>query len=151
MKINIKTTNTPLDIETYFFPLIQYRAIPDGVPEKMGQPTVAVIDPELIRIGEDGKKWQVGLRVSTAKAKRGEKQPYDFDIVAVGVFTWNGEDKDEGEIQKIVGVSGSSILYSAIRELLSVISGRGPWDACLLPTRYFKPVVEEEDKKEVQD
>jgi hypothetical protein len=61
--------------------------------------------------------------------------PCSFKVVMLGQFQVDPSFK--GDHNKLVMITGASILYSAIRDYLLTISLRGPWPGVLLPAVAF--------------
>lgn len=81
---------------------------------------------------DDITKWKVQLTLTLA----GQNAPYTGEITAVGEYTVRGEQSEEASLN-LVHVNGPAILYSAIREMVVNITGRGPHPAVLLPSITF--------------
>lgn len=63
------------------------------------------------------------------------KVPYDFRVVLVGYFKLHGSQTTDMEnVEKAIKINMTSILYSAARELIAVVTGRGPFPAMILPS-----------------
>lgn len=82
--------------------------------------------------------WQVNLKVHLLD-NMGKNFPYLFSIKLVGFFRV-GEFKDK---PNLVGINGTSILFSSAREILLSLTGRGQHPAINLPTVRFKYVAEQ--------
>jgi preprotein translocase subunit SecB len=77
----------------------------------------------------------VKLQVSTVPA--GELPiPYRVALEVIGFFSVL-PDMPEAEVTNLVYMNGSALLYSAAREYLLLLTGRGPWPALQLPTTNF--------------
>ena len=62
--------------------------------------------------------------------------PYVLDIAIVGLFTCSaGPEK----AAKYVELNGPAVLYGSIREMVMLITSRGPFGALVLPTVHFVP------------
>lgn len=64
------------------------------------------------------------------------KFPYDFRVVLVGHFRLNANPPAE-EMERAMDAlrtTAASVLYSAARELIASVTGRGPFPAAILPT-----------------
>ena len=68
--------------------------------------------------------------------------PYAIHLVVVGLFTI---DKKFPDHEKLLRVTGASMLYSAAREFIITVTSRGPWSEVIIPTVSFLP--EEKAKK----
>ncbi len=101
---------------------------------------------------DDPTKFQIVVGIDDLKAKKGEL-PYRIALEVVGQFLVDKDYKPEykpADIRKIVQINGGSMLYSAARELVLTITGRGPWPALQLPTinlnRTVKKTMSEVEK-----
>lgn len=85
------------------------------------------------------ERWQVrlALRISPDKQHPG---PYRIELDMVGFFRL-ATDVDKDEAARLLGVTGASILYSAAREHLLMVTGRGPWGPMQLPTTCLEPLA----------
>lgn len=76
----------------------------------------------------------------TVEQKKTKNEPYEYKIVLVGFFKINesyaAKNKDK-KIEEFVRVNGPSLLYSAAREMLAMLTGRGSEGSILLPTVTF--------------
>lgn len=86
-------------------------------------------------IGDDKRKWQVLVRVNLV-ANENSKPHYLGTVECVGIFSVAPDVKDEN-IERLVMVNGTGLLYGSIRELILTITSRGPWPAINLVTQVF--------------
>lgn len=125
--------DTPLQLDSYFFPHIQVTADPQFVPSKNESA------PDLrIKVGverEDKKNlYQVAVEIISQPESDEVRQPYTLHLVGIGLFT---VDPKWPEPEKLLGITGASMIYSAAREFLITITSRGPWGQLMLPTTSF--------------
>lgn len=133
---------SPLQLERHFFTKVKVDANPAG---KVGAANVLNCEVELAIAEGDPKRFQVILRLKLL-SPAGMEACYTGEIHAVGLFRVVDE-WPEAERSKLVEVNGAALLYGAIRELLLVITTRGPWPPILLNSVTFippkpKPVAE---------
>lgn len=83
-------------------------------------------------------KWRVALRLRY-NSRPDENVPYDFSIAIVGLFEVL-EKWPTAKAKSLVCINAPAMLYSAAREIIAMISGRGPWGTMLLPSMNFMPV-----------
>lgn len=89
--------------------------------------------------------WQVPLNLKY-KPQPGENVPYGFTIIIVGFFEIrSGWTKSRRE--SLIRINAPAVLYGAARELIAILSGRGPWDPILLPSVNFLPKLRRTKKK----
>jgi preprotein translocase subunit SecB len=133
--------NSPLQLEQYFFERMHCVA----------EPTIALEDVrawheadnsrfelrvELATNPESNNHWQVTLDFSTSE-NYPEPSPYELRFTAVGFFVID-EDFKHDDLERLIRVNGSSVLYSAMREFVALFTSRAPWGAVSLPTVNFR-------------
>jgi preprotein translocase subunit SecB len=73
--------------------------------------------------------------------------PYSFDTQIVGIFEVL-PDWPRNRVDELVQINGPAMLYSAAREILAQVTGRGPWGTITLPSVNFIPL---NNKKNAED
>lgn len=68
--------------------------------------------------------------------------PYVLDIAIMGLFTCSSRTEKAAEY---VEFNGPAVLYGSIREMVTLITSRGPFGALVLPTVHFAPDEAEEE------
>jgi preprotein translocase subunit SecB len=126
----------PLQLETYYFTKVAVSADPCYEPQE-GVPPAMTIDTNvgLGQHNDDLNRWMVTLGVH-AKSPDEKPIPYKVDLEAVGFFRVDSKVENE-KASLLVQANGAAILYSAAREYLLTITGRGPWPPITLPTTNF--------------
>jgi preprotein translocase subunit SecB len=94
-----------------------------------------------VRVGlaqnpEEPHQYQIRLIVSD-NAEANADRPYRLDFAAVGFFEID-QDFEHNDIERLVRINGSSVLYSALRELVLIITSRSAWGPITLPTINFR-------------
>lgn len=79
--------------------------------------------------------WKVGLDVVFGKPTDGVS-PYFGSVQVEGVFEINPTYPAE-KMQELLAITGASILYGSVREMIASISARGPRGVFLLPSVSF--------------
>ena len=132
-----------LQLEEYFYPHIMVKADPEfkGKQEFSGK---LALKTKLTPISREERRWEVSLRITTVP--QDHPTPYKFELETVGNFKVS-PDFPEEEIESLVRIAGSSTLYSAAREFLLIITGRGPFGVVSLPSITFQ----EKRKKTKED
>jgi preprotein translocase subunit SecB len=106
-----------------------------------------------VRLGknkEDSRRRFCELKVKLKESSL-ETAPFVFKIVMVGFFKLS-EDCSEKETEILMTNTAPSVLYSAAREYLLIITGRSRYLPVLLPTVTFFPkrrVTKEEIKERI--
>ena len=102
--------------------------------------------PEM-KMREDKRKW-AGLLKVWIKPPQGQKHSYGINVEMVGLFsvdaTW-----PEDQIEKLVYINGSGLLYSAIREMVCNVTARSPWGMLMLPTVSFNQLYNDKAAEKV--
>ena len=151
-------TLSPLQLHRYYAEEIFCKANPDFDKDK----EVKIKDFQvLFEAGEDKNPLlrRIRLTIEQNLSKDGN-EPFAFKIVMVGLFEVMKEffeSQGTEKTEQLVNVNGPALLYSAARELLALVSGRGPYvDGnmnVLLPSITFlnfklmKPVKEPKQTK----
>lgn len=103
-----------------------------------GDPDATIVpecDPEFLQNKANPRLWQVKLNVTFA-GKPGTRALHEGEIEFVGLFTVTDE-VPEDKMARFVAVTCPSILYSSAREVVALLTGRGPYKAYLLPAVSF--------------
>lgn len=119
---------SPLRIHQYFVEEISCRANPGfkkntDINSKSFQVCFETGDEK------DPRKQRIRLTISQEITEDGN-EPFAFKVVLVGFFEVVKEFFDSQgaeKTQQLINVNGPALLYSAGRELLAMISGRGPY------------------------
>ena len=126
-----------LQLEKYFYPRVSVKADPEFKPEKKSVSGKLDMKTEVTLLSAEGRKWQVLLKIKTVPNPEGSFIPYQFELEVTGNFSVS-PDFPEGEMKEFVRVAGSSMLYSAAREFLLIITSRGPFGGLSLPPISFQ-------------
>ena len=84
---------------------------------------------------ENDRKWMVTLALDLVPASQ-KKPTYVISIEYAGFFTIE-KSVPADKVENLVTVNGPSMLYSAARELISLLTARGPWPEVTLMTVTF--------------
>lgn len=129
----------PLQLERYFFTRTVANANPGFDPVEAGNAGDAERDVDvqvqLFRNDTDPHQYQLTLSVVPV-AVGDTRPPYELEVEAVGFFSVN-PNFEHPDMDRLVQVNGASLLYSAAREYVMTVTGRGPWGPFLLPTVNF--------------
>jgi preprotein translocase subunit SecB len=135
-------THIPLRLDRYFFPRISVEArrecslpAPDSSDDGLNALEVDV-NIDLFKHDTEPYRYQVRLAVEGLTVPDSEP-PYDLQLEVVGFFTVDAEAGEQPNIERLVQNNGASLLYSAAREYVLTVTGRGPWGAIMLPTLNF--------------
>lgn len=123
----------PLRLEQSFFSRILVESSPSPVDDAEPEVETSV---RIARSPDDETIWMVNLQLGCDK--EGDcLAPYRIDVQVHGIFTVDHPREDEAATAQMVGTNGASILYSAAREYLLLVTSRGPWGPFHLPTVSF--------------
>ena len=125
--------NSPLEISSYFFPLVSVTADPHYNPDK------AQTEPEYkirssVEHDEKNGLYQVAVEITLEPESEDKRLPYSIKMIGIGLFR---VATDWPEPEKLLAINGASIIYSAAREFLITITSRGPWGQIFLPAHSF--------------
>jgi len=121
-------TLSPLQLHRYFAEEIFCKANPDFDKDK----EVKIKDFQVFFETSEDKNpllRRIRLTVEQNLSKDGN-EPFAFKIVMVGFFEVMKEffeSQGTEKTEQLVNVNGPALLYSAARELLALVSGRGPY------------------------
>lgn len=134
-------TSSPLRLEHYFYPRVEVRANPEYsklVKEGLKNSPESGIETKVstLKAEEDPNFYQVQLTIRSS-LKANSELPYKILLHAIGFFhvDQNFENKN---IDHLVEINGASVLYSAAREYLMMVTSRGAWESFKLPTVNFR-------------
>jgi preprotein translocase subunit SecB len=122
----------PLSLDVSYPTLIHVVSDPEGSCEAGCDVSC---DLRVAQNATQKRRWRVELCVKfTAK---GVKEPaYKGEVTYVGIFTV-ADDCPEQRMYRLIGVDAPSILYSSVRELAALLTGRSSAKTVLLPTVSF--------------
>jgi preprotein translocase subunit SecB len=136
---------TALLLERHFFTRLELRTTsnpkPDGILQTKSNLSIG-------QAQDNSRRYQLTLTVNlTEDAEHPEKQPTYVGVVQiVGIF--RVADAYPDDPIRLVHISGASMLYGAVRELVCNLTARGPYPMVTLATMNFQdtqlnpPVIE---------
>lgn len=139
--------DTVLQLKEYFFPYVEVAADPSITDENDGGKSNFLVKVDTTKIEGEENEFQVSLQIISRPESEEKKQYYAIKLITVGFFQVKPDWPDK---EKLLKVTGASMLYSSAREFLITITARGPWGAIMLPTASFLKIYEEERKKEAE-
>jgi len=94
---------------------------------------------------KNSRQWGLTVRVHFKSANE-RPIPYAGTVEALGELEVSAE-WPEAEIEKLVVVNGTGMLYSSIREMILSVTSRGPYSPLMLPTQSFLATYQEQQRK----
>ncbi len=144
--------NSPLQLEHCFFERMHCVANPNIIAEEVqdwhqADETRFGLRVELGTNPDSEREWQVVVDFFT-NTDYEKNSPYELRFTVVGVFQVDPEFKHDN-LEHLIRVNGSSVLYSAMREFVTLFTSRAPWGPVTLPTVNFRLLEAEEVNEEV--
>lgn len=126
----------PLQLKYYFIESFQITAQKAYDRKKSGKNMTDILksDTKFLANKANPKLWQVKLNI-LCKPDISDNVPYEFNLSLVGFF-----EVDDPKQKDIVYINAPAMLYSAAREIIASITGRGPWGSVILPSINFLPM-----------
>ena len=124
----------PLRLEKHYFSRVSISALDAKNAESATMGTTQVS----LSVGKDKKNnrhYKIILKVRII-SEQNKPLFYQGEVICIGLF-WVDEKYPEAQIEKLVAVNGSGILYGAIREMIANITARGPWGSLSIATANF--------------
>ena len=143
--------HSPLIIDFYFIKSVhfdlkaEFASNLDQAMESVEMPKLN-INVESGKHAENSNQWKFELSITTGEDDTTEDFPYTFGISLVGFFRVMDEYPIE-QADLLAQVNAPSVLYSAAREFLSIVTGRSPYPAILLPSISFIPESQKAKKE----
>lgn len=91
---------------------------------------------DLAKNGDNPRQWKVALQVFYHPTAPSHLSPYKIDIELLGFFEV-AQSVDEKKINDIVAANAPAVLFGAARELVLLITSRGPMPPVTLPCVTF--------------
>lgn len=125
---------SPLHLESYFFTKIHLDACPNDC-QKTGK-GLFTTKVQCMKHKDFERKWMVQLELHQIQDKDNGCPEYTFRVELVGFYEVSKEYPAE-KSEMMVRANGPALLYSAARELIAMLTGRGPFKPVNLPTVTF--------------
>ena len=142
-----------MQLENYFVEELTFQVRQDYQPDSENplklSPSDLKIEVRLGGIKEDAFRKMCHLTV-TLKEKLKKAFPYDFKLVMVGFFQMDSACSED-EVEVLLKNSAPSMLFTAGRELLMIVTGRARIQPLMLPTMAFLPKLKVSKTSSVKD
>lgn len=126
-----------ISLTNYFVSELQFTANQAFDSDKPSRLEIA--DLQLTRAAtaktEDRRNWELNLRVAL-NASPERNLPCSFVVSIVGFISVDSSVSDEN-VERFVNINGTSLVFSAAREIVRAVTSRGPFRSILLPTITF--------------
>lgn len=130
--------NSPLQLEDYVLKSLRFAVI-SPLTDVPASQTFDLLSIEVNAVTQkrnnDPLRWRCELSVGS-KDEEDKSFPYTFHLVYVGFFRVAKEFPSE-RVEQMVRVNAPALLYSAAREAIMYLTGRGRAPATLLPSITF--------------
>ncbi len=140
---------SPLHLQFYFVQSLRF-ALKPGFDQEFKAEAIEASSPRLMvnvhaeRDADDPLGWHCNLSIET-NDDTAQDFPYTFGVALTGSF--HVDEKYPAEnAEMLARVNAPSVLYSAARELLASVTGRGLYPPVLLPSASFVPDIQPEAK-----
>lgn len=136
--MTVSAANHPVFLNSLNFTKCLVEAIPGHTPDEENKVSVPPENHLEVRaIAEMPNHWQAMMRTSINPSKD-PASPYCIEMEAVAVISTDGS-LDEKTAQRGVLITAHSVLYGAIRESVSWLTGRQPYGPLLLGLSVIQP------------
>lgn len=125
---------SPLHLEKYFFTKIHVDACQNGC-ETVGK-GLFTTKVSCMKHKDAERKWMVQLELKQVQDKDDGCPEYSFHVEVVAFYEVSNNFAEE-KAEQLVRVNGPALLYSAAREMIATLTGRGPFASVNLPTVTF--------------
>jgi preprotein translocase subunit SecB len=123
---------TPLSLQISYPTLIHITSDPQGVRDAGYD---VECDVNVWQNKSNDRRWRVQVSVKF-KGKGATTPAHQGEVTYVGIFSV-ADDCPSEKMYRLIGVEAVSILYSSIRELVAVLTGRGGTRIVHLPVVSF--------------
>ena len=139
-------SNTPLQLNHYVFTDVRLTAQPNvDISGNAPVGTETVVEYHAQKLGDNPLSWVVTVRVHL-KSPNDKPTTYVGTVQCVGVFSV-APNWPPDQIEKLVAINGCGLLYASIREMIAMVTARGPYTYPLLPTMSFLDMYEQSRAK----
>jgi preprotein translocase subunit SecB len=138
---------SPLILKHYFITNLSIRANPDfaNADASVMETSVGSLGTtvEVAKHADNDRLWKVGLKIVCSNS--GDSFcAYFVDVELAGFFEIHNSVPDGKVALKLVSANAPAVLFGAARELIMLITGRGPMPPLCLPSVTFADVVPSE-------
>lgn len=135
-------TPSPLQLEHNFFAKVSIeanKAFDARAVDESGLDPSLQVDIKLSQHNTEKQRYQLVLKLDRpVQAEVAKHIPSLISLEVVGFFKVDEAFQAQPDSENKLRVNGASLLYSAARENISMITSRGPYGVYLLPTLSFQ-------------
>jgi len=134
---------SPLILKQYFFTNLSVKA---AIPDVASQDELAALmagthsnittQVETAKNEDNNRLWKAAIRLMVRPSEGSTFCPYVIDAEVLGFFEVH-PSIDESAVEDLVACNAPAILFGAAREILLLITGRGPLPPYTLPSVSF--------------
>jgi preprotein translocase subunit SecB len=139
---------SPLQLQNCYFTQVNVACRPQGEEDDVDKIDLDIL-VDLHPQKDNPRSWFVYLSVKV-KALDGAKCPFTAEIENMGSFAVV-ESWPEEQIEKLVYINGSGILYASVREMVCSITSRTFWRTLTLPGCSFSEMWKEVQSKKTPE
>ena len=128
--------SSPLKVKNYFVTGLSVKANPivEGTQIPLAGTPNVVTKVEAAQHADNKRDWKVAFQLNCEPTEK--IGSYVVSMELIGFFEVDN-DLPEDRIGDVVAANAPAILYSAARELILLITGRGPFPPLSLPSATF--------------
>ena len=136
----------PLQLVESFFSKVVVDAKFDGVSAREVFPLQTRVD---FQNGKNSGEMLVRLGVRKGANSKEDKCIYVFEVEICGIFSADPAlfAKDPDKAMSYIRVNGSSMLLASAREIVAMLTSRGPFQTYIIPTLSFLHLANQQGTK----
>lgn len=93
------------------------------------------VERQVFSVEDNPQQWRVYLQIDLTALEGEKPPPYTGRIIARGFYEVHEEYPHDPE--RLVRITGASMLYGAVREMVTSVTARGPHGMLTLPSVSF--------------
>jgi preprotein translocase subunit SecB len=125
-----------LQLDNYFFPILRVEANPSYIDHDTTHNRAIINIAGDFNVSEDKKSCMAVLSITASKPDEEVQTPYEIEVSAFGSFSIPKGTPEEYLINR-APIFAFSILYTSAREMVLMMTSRGPWRPIMLPVHQF--------------
>lgn len=135
--------SSPLELKFHYVKELSFSIIESYIDKNLSDvqvdsPQIAV-EVKTEKINDNLREWRIEVLIENQEGVSSDF-PYSFRIVLVGFFHVSDEWPDN-RVENLAKVNGTSLLFSAAREILVTVTSRTGFPSTVLPVVMFTPLA----------